>query len=126
MKIYYAHPMAIYNTPQEYRDIRTLQNLGFSVVNPNEQEHRDAVEKIKKEQLYVPDNVMRYFATVVLKCNCLAFRALPGGFIPAGVAYEIEVAQRNGLEIIELPSFSCRKTLTIEETVSYLKEVGQR
>ena len=127
MKLYYAHPMAIYNTPQETRDVRTLQNLGFEVINPNEQKHRDEVERIKKSLAAdKKDAVMFYFSTVVLKCNCLAFRALPGGFVHAGVAYDIEVANRNGLEIIELPSFSCRKILTVEETVAYLQEVGQR
>jgi len=34
-KIYYAHPLNIYNTAQEKRNIATLESLGFEVVNPN-------------------------------------------------------------------------------------------
>ncbi len=34
MKIYYAHPMSLYGTLQEKRDIETLKALGFEVVNP--------------------------------------------------------------------------------------------
>ena len=35
MKVYYAHSMGLYNSPQEARDIETLENLKLEVLNPN-------------------------------------------------------------------------------------------
>jgi hypothetical protein len=35
MRVYYAHCIAIYSTPQEDRDVFTLESMGFEVINPN-------------------------------------------------------------------------------------------
>ena len=48
MTVYYAHPMAIYGTPQEDRDIETLENLGFTVVNPNTFDIADQCRDIRR------------------------------------------------------------------------------
>jgi hypothetical protein len=34
--VYYAHCLHLYGTPQERRDVLTLEALGFKVVNPND------------------------------------------------------------------------------------------
>jgi len=109
-KVYYAHCASIYNTPQEKRDIELLQGLGFDVVNPNDPKHQKA-------------SSMGYFIKLALSCEILAFRGLPDGRIPAGIATEI--FQFDGY-IIELPSGLFHRKISVEETREYLMEVGQR
>jgi len=133
-KIYYAHCQAIYNTPQEQRDIETLKLLGFDVVNPNEPKHQKAVAELKKKSennpfLKANYNVMNYFYDLVKTCDALAFRALPDGSIPAGVGGELSNLIFKGafsIPVIELPSGIKRRVLTVEQTREYLEEVGQR
>ena len=116
MLVYYAHCKAIYDTPQEQRDIKILQRLGFTVLNPNEFKHKANWES----------KGMEYADFLVGSSDAVAFRALPGGSIPAGVSKEIHIAERLGLPVIELPNFSLRETMSIEHTRAYLAEVGER
>ena len=113
MIVYYAHCKAIYGTPQETRDIQLLEQLGFTVLNPNHPEHQEGCKEIG----------MEYFHKLVEQADLLAFRALPGGAIPAGVAIELERAE---IPVIELPSLAGRQTLNVEETRAWLKECGER
>lgn len=116
MKVYYAHCKAIYNTPLEQRDIKLLQSLGFEVDNPNDDKHKIGWTKYK----------MKYADKVVPKANLVAFRSLPDGTIPAGVAYELNIAYAKDIPVIELPHFHGRKVLNVEETRRYIREIGQR
>jgi len=120
-KIYYAHCQAIYNTPQEKRDVDLLEELGFEVINPNAPEHIGAVQKMKSREPHI--NVMEYFYSLVKQCDALAFRALPDGSIPAGVGGELN---NLSIPVIELPSGISRRVLTVDQTREYLKEIGQR
>lgn len=112
MKVYYAHSMSIYNTPQEQRDIDLLESIGFEVVNPNKEIHNQGYK----------DQGMQYFVELVNECDIIAFRAHPDGSIPAGVAKEIDT----GKPVIELPSMVSMRVLSVDQTRQYLKEVGQR
>lgn len=123
IRIYYAHCMAIYHTPQEARDVRTLMELGLNVVNPNDSFFEAGVQQLKKEQ---PSDYMEYFKGIILTCEALAFRALPDGRIPAGVFKEIEWAREKGIPIFELPSGISTREMSVASTREYLKEVGQR
>lgn len=116
MLAYYAHCTSIYNTPQEERDLALINELGFSVYNPNCQE---AEEGYKNES-------MPWFRKKVQECDVFIFRALPDGDIPAGVAKEIGYAREFTKPIIELPSGVQRRVLSVEQTREYLHEVGQR
>ena len=118
MKIYYAHCMAIYNTKIEERDIASLNNLGFDVLNPNQEIHQEKCQEF--------ENPMDYFLNLVNICDALAFRSLPTGKIPAGIYKEIMEAQRLGIPIIELPVNPILREMTVEQTRAYLTEVGQR
>lgn len=119
MTVYYAHPMSLYGTPQEARDIETLRALGFEVVNPGTPEHQEGCKG--------PGNGMDYFRRIIQnECQALAFRAFPDGKIGAGVAYEIEIARGRELPVFELPSGMMRRVLDIDETRNYLAELGQR
>lgn len=123
MKAYYAHCMAIYNTKQEERDLLTLTDLGFDVLNPNTPEVSQGIKAYKEQH---PSDYMSYFKNLVEQCPVFVFRALPDGKIPSGVAKELEWAQQMNKFIIELPSAVSQRTLTHAETIEYLKEIGQR
>jgi hypothetical protein len=108
--------MALYNTPQEKRDVALLESLGFEVVNPN----TPACDRMAKKY------GMAYFTKFAVECDALAFRGLPGGAIPGGVAKEIYWFKEAGKPIIELPTFALRQQLSKEDTREYLHEVGAR
>lgn len=116
MKIYYAHCIALYNTKQEKRDIATLRRLGFKVVNPNAPVHDRAAK------LYG----MEYFKRFAVTCDAIAFRSLPDGAIPGGVALEVGWFIEKEKPVIELPSFHLRRKLTREESRLYMREVGTK
>ncbi len=119
MRVYYAHCKSIYGTPQEERDIKLLEALGFEVYNPN------------RDWGVVPpwdkNNPMDFFCQLVTACDCLAFRGLPGiDGLPAGIGAEVTHARSKEMPVFELPSFFGKRTLGVEETRQYLKEVGER
>ncbi len=116
--VYYAHCLAIYNTPQELRDIFTLNSMGFQVVNPNSHKFQ---MRYKEEGMEVFFNHIKSDAI-----DIFAFRALPDGSIPKGVYREIQVAIEAAKPVIELPSCINRRALDLDETREYLKEIGQR
>ena len=125
MRIYYAHCLSIYNTPQERRDVATLMRLGFTVVNPNDPDLQQQVERHK--QAGRSDLAMELvFKPVVCNCDALVFRALPDGNIPAGVAKEIAWTLQEAKPIIELPRGLERRALSVDRTREYLHKVGQR
>lgn len=132
MKIYYAHCIAIYSTPQEDRDVALLEGLGFVVKNPNAPRIHDQCENVRADAAtYGYTNpgeaVMQIvFKPLVASCDALAFRALPDGRIPAGVAKEIQWAREKGLPVIELPSNFSSRVMSVEATREYLQEVGSR
>jgi len=122
MKIYYAHCKAIYGTPQEVRDIQLLKSLEFEVLNPNEEQYQKGY-LLHQEFKTAP---MRYWEELMESCDAVAFRALPGGHMAAGLGTEVDRALKIGMPVIELPSFCFRKTMELEATRQYLREIGQR
>lgn len=117
-KVYYAHPISIYNTPQEQRDVERLQKLGFEVVNPNSPEC-DAGYR---------NGGMEYFRKIVADCDAIAVRGFLDGSIPAGVAKEVVMAAEAGKPMFELPSTIdfTRRTLNVDMTRAALLECGCR
>ncbi len=124
MKAYYAHCVALYDTTQERRDLRTMETLGWDVLNPNTAEHQRGCEAARAAD--PTSGGMNYFKPLVTGCDITVFRALPDGAIPAGVAKEIEWAREAGRTVIELPSGLSRRGLTVEQTREYIREVGTR
>ncbi len=116
MKIYYAHCMSLYGSDQETRDLLMFEALGWEVENLNSPEHG------KKYGKYG----MPYFTDLARGCDALVFRANPDGSVPAGIATEVRDAITNQIPVFELPCGLLRRTLTVEQTREYLKEVGYR
>lgn len=136
MRVYYTHCMAIYNTPQERRDWDVLRHLGpdIEIINTNTQAIADECKLVREDFNSYPSPyttsshavMEQVFKPLVHSCDVVAFRGLPDGTIPAGIASEITWAQEMGIPVIELPSAIKRRTLTIEHTRDYLQEIGQR
>lgn len=132
MKVYYAHFMGIYGTSQEERDIKTLEALGFEVLNPNYPGIQKEVDKSLKKHKYLQsknfymDMFDEVFFTKVKSCEVFAFKALPDGKIPGGVAMELKHAQMHDKIIIELPSGMNARMMGKDDTREYLKDIGQR
>lgn len=141
MRIYYAHCIAIYHTPQENRDVELIESVftGATVINPSSRAIADDCEAVRRDvanfnkyRLAGPpqdpsNEVMeRVFKPLAQKCDLLVFRALPDGMIPAGVYKEITWAVEAGVSILELPSATSRREMSTTQTRQYLKEIGQR
>jgi hypothetical protein len=116
MKIYYARPISLYNTKQDERDIQLLETMGFEVNNPNKAE---LVERYKTEGMEV-------YLQLARESDIVAFRAFQDGTIGAGVYKEIVAAIEAGKPVIELPTITSKRVLSVEDTRSYLSLIGYR
>lgn len=116
--LYYAHPLNLYGSEQEKRDIEVLGRLfpELHIYNPNNPECNEGYKAFGMD--YFRDLLKQDFVA-------LAFRATPGGRITAGVWAEIEEAEKLGLDVIELPTLIDRD-MTVEQTRRYLREIGYR
>lgn len=123
-KVYYAHSLHLYNTPQEERDVILLEQLGYEVINPNNFEIQDTYNAWCKGVADV--DKMKFFEWVVKKCDVVAFRRHVDMKIPSGVMYEVDYAFSRGIPTFELPTILPSHKLTVEETREYLKYNGQR
>lgn len=116
MKIYYARPISLYNTKQEDRDLETISLAGWEVLNPNKKELAD---RYKTEGMDV-------FLAAVTECDGLVYRSFQDGKISAGVKKEIDKATEIGKFVLELPTITSNRILSVEDTREYLKLIGNR
>lgn len=116
LKVYYARPINLYNTPQDIRDLELLTNLGFDIVNPN---------KAELERRYVTEG-MDVYLNIIPSVDVVAFRALPNLDITAGVYKELSKAYELGLYVFELPTIMSKRVLSVDDTREYLKLIGAR
>jgi hypothetical protein len=116
MKIYYARPISLYNTKQEERDLKLLTDLGFEILNPNKEELQ---KRYKAEGMDV-------FIAAVKDCDALAFRSFQDSKISAGVKKEIDAALELNKPVIELPTITIQRVLSVEDTRTYLSLIGYR
>lgn len=113
---YYARPISLYNSPQDLRDIETIKQLGFEILNPNKEElqKRHATEG------------MDVFYEAVSECDVVFFRSFPDLKISAGVQGEINKAIELNRIVIELPTLTEQRSLSVQDTRNYLKYLGHR
>ena len=116
VKVYYARPISLYNTPQDQRDLTTLHQLGLEVINPNKE---ILAARYAKEGMDV-------FLEAMADCQALAFRSFPDLKIGAGVVKEIAKAVEMGVPVIELPTVTESRKLGVDETRQYLSYLGNR
>lgn len=128
-KVYYAHPLSLYDKPLEALDIQRLEDFGFSVLNPND----PAIEaKFQATQDF------GIFTELSRSSDFVAVRAFADGKLGAGVVKEALEALAAGKSVIEILGFSRwakgfkslsaeeikRRGLTIDETIRYLDRDG--
>lgn len=127
--IYYAHPMNLYGTEQETRDLKTIKLLfpNKEILNPNSPEIQRQAKNIKKDT-NSSEEVMKYFLDIIEDmCDSLIFRGLPNNDITAGVWVEIKHAEKCDYPVVELPCLlSSYRELSIDDTREYLKLIGNR
>lgn len=112
-KVYYARPISQYGNLQDQRDIALLIAMGFEVINPN---------KIELEQRYKKEG-MAVFIEAVNDSDLVAFRSFLDGKISAGVYKEITETDK---PVIELPTITQSRVLSVDETREYLSLLGAR
>jgi hypothetical protein len=115
-KAYYARPISLYNSFQDLRDIKTIEDLGFELLNPNKEELHNRYQK----------EGMSVFLEAVKECDVLFYRSFPDLKISAGVQKEINQAIENNCIILELPTLIENRVLSVEDTRNYLKYLGNR
>ncbi len=118
-KIYYAHPITLYNTPQEERDLAFLNFLWpeAEIYNPNS----------KHDTKKYKEFGMQWFLDRVGDCDLVVFRSFPGGKIGAGVWSEIEYGETIcEIPVMEIPIIMESRRLTVDDTREYLNHGGKR
>lgn len=100
LTVYYAHPMALYGSPVEARDIKTLKRLGFKVLNP-------ARRKL---------DTMDDYVKLAISCDLVAFRSFDDGKVGSGVFAEVMAAMKVGRPVIELTPYLPGRVLSRNET----------
>ena len=115
LKVYYAHPISLFGTPTQKRDMELLEALGLEIINPDDEEKQAGYES----------NGIEYFKEVVARADVVAFRAFPDGTIGAGVVMEI-TEYTEGKPVIEIPTGINKRALTVDQTRETLREIGHR
>jgi hypothetical protein len=110
-KIYYAHPMIFYGSQIEQQDVRTLEEMGFEVINPNSPGN---------EEKYLEKEAFGFFLDLVRSCDILAFRSIISK-ITYGTSKEIKYAIEHKIPIIELPYLQEDRYLDKGTTENYFR-----
>jgi hypothetical protein len=106
MKIYFAHPISIYNTHKENALLYIIKEAFSSddiILNPGDINHQLA---------YAIKGDMSYFTDLVKECDAIVAYPFEDGYFGAGVSEEWKTAQMLGLHsfIIDPSTFSITKT----------------
>lgn len=117
-KAYYARPISVDGSRQAERDMDLIRSLGFEPY-PIGEDQEFALNQYRSMG-------MEAFRSYVLDCQALVFRSFPDGSIGSGVAKEILWATEAGIPVIEIPRQITRRTLSVDETIDMLAELGQR
>ena len=118
-KIYYAHPVSLYDSKQEERDLALLALLwpNAEIYNPNKELDQQKYKEFGFD----------WFLDRVADCDMVVFRAFPDGQLGAGVWSEVVYAKNECvLPVVELPFLMESRKLSVSDTREYLKHAGRR
>ena len=92
MRVFYSHPMKIYGSAAERREISLIRDhfVGCEIVNPSE--HPANAE---------PGGETEYYLRLVDTCDCLVFSRF-FGYVTEGVKPEVDHALSKGKQVYEL------------------------
>lgn len=102
-----------YFLPEDQKIIKTLENLGFIVIDPNNE---------VSQALYKLDG-MSVFHHLIDSADLLVFKPLANGKITAGVVSEIAYANSKGIPVLEIPENIYARSMSVEDTRKYLNPV---
>ena len=122
-KIYFGHPVSVYNTPEEKKLISIIEEIfpHFEVENPNQPHHAQGYQDWKKQK---GNGMLYYYEKVLPFMSAGVFLPFEDGMWGAGVFNEAEFLQEQQKSVYEIdysgeisriivdPS----KKLSIEET----------
>jgi hypothetical protein len=121
-RIYFAHPVSVYNTPLEKELIELIQYLfAVEVENPNQLHHQKGYATFKEKYKNHPTKSgMTYFYEVVLpSCDSCVCQVYLDGKWGAGVAHEALFFLKKNLPIwIIDPNSKKIRSLSAEEKES--------
>ena len=125
MKIYFAHPISIYNTIKEFALLGVIKLLfkDCVITNPN---------SVYNESKYIIHGMDFYFS-LIDDCDTVVFIPFDDGYVSAGVTKEVLYGKRKGKIIYRVNPYdfsiqkiaNISKTLTVEETRERLKAIEQ-
>lgn len=115
-KVYFARPISQYGNNQDKRDIELIRSMGFEILDPNSKFYEEAYKS----------RGMSVFTDLVANCDGLIFRSFVDGTIGAGMVKEINTAKGLGLFVLELPTITSKRELSVEDTRTYINQLGYR
>jgi hypothetical protein len=92
MRVFYSHPMKIYGSAAERRELSLIRDhfVGAEIVDPSE--HPARAE---------PGGETEYYLRLVDSCDCLVF-SRHFGYVTEGVKPEVDHALSKGKQVFEL------------------------
>jgi len=92
MRVFYSHPMKLYGSAAERREIRLIEQrfVGCEVVDPSA--HQARAEQGRETE---------YYLRLVDSCDCLVF-SRHYGYVTEGVKPEVDHALSKGMPVYEL------------------------
>jgi hypothetical protein len=92
VRVFYSHPMKLYGTAAERREVALIQQrfAGSEIVDPSA--HQSAAE---------PGKETEYYLGLVDTCDCLVFSRY-FGYVTEGVKPEVDRALSKGMPVYEL------------------------
>lgn len=92
MRVFYSHPMKLYGSASESREVKLIQQrfVGYEVVDPSA--HQSSAE---------PGRETEYYLRLVDSCDCLVFSRHFGN-VTEGVKPEVDHALSKGMPVYEI------------------------
>ena len=130
MRIYFAHPITMYNTPEEYRCLVTIKNYFPELknvtnypdlVNPNQKTFELAYKRLG----------MDLFLGLVDTCDIIVYSPFNDNTVGAGVVSEVSRAVDKNKKVYKIDPitfeitevFKLENCLTVEETREKIKQI---
>ena len=122
-KMYFGHPISIYNKPKEAELIKIIEKVfvNYEVENPNQPRHSKGYQKWKKRK---GNGMLYYYEKVLPHMDAGIFLPFEDGMWGAGVFHEAEFLQQQEKPIYEInvngdileAHLNPAKKLSIEDT----------
>lgn len=107
-RVYYAHPISMYGTQEEMREISLIEEKFRDVI---------VVNPAIFEQVPKGDDIMEFYFNLVRDCETVVFKRLLGK-VSAGVGKEVNFALQTGKAVYELNKGQFSQVTQVVEPIS--------